>query len=127
MLHIGVTVGNGAGIYPGIGSIFKENAMAGGIGNIYRAYRGTITAGNAEETASAVAGIDLGAGNIGAIAIGHAESSITTAVVVVASGYSAYRTVPRLVQQYGASTGVVTGYTSNVKTIEPVGFNGMGA
>lgn len=93
VLHIGMAVGNGAGIYLGVGSIFEENAMAGRIGDVYRAHRGAIAASHAKETAAAVAGIHLGAGNVGAIAVGHAESSITAPVVVVVSGYSSNGTV----------------------------------
>ena len=94
MLHIGITIGNGAGIYPRIGSIFEENAMAGGIGDVYGAHRGTITSGNTEETASTVAGIYPGAGNVGAVAVGNTECSVTAAVVIIAAGYGSYGTIP---------------------------------
>jgi hypothetical protein len=117
VLHVGMAIGNGAGIYPCIGSIFEENTMAGGIGDVDGANCGTITSGNTKEAASAVAGIYFGAGNVRSIAVGHAESSIATAVVIIAACYSSYGTVPALVQQYGAPTCIVTGYTTNIKAI----------
>ena len=94
MLNVGMTSRYRAGIHPRVAGIFQENAVTGGIGNINRIHCATIAAGYTEESATAVAGVDLGAGNIRTVVIGHAKSSIASAIVVEAARNSTDGTIP---------------------------------
>ena len=117
MLHVRITVGNRSCIYPGIRCIFQEDTVAGRVGDIYRVYRGAVTTRNTEESTAAVTRINFGTGYIGAIVIGNAEGGVTAAIVIITSCYGANRSVPALVQQYGASACIITGYAADIETV----------